>query len=404
MKREFAQARAQEQEAIGRAPPRLPAHAGEAQQQMALESDLVYQRLVLTGLTVAFFAGTGFGRLPQHAGGSLVSAALWGVTAAGLAARCVGARAAWSTGPVREAADRLKALCADYGVQDWRPLLSDDRAARLAPLAAAQALPADAVEEIRAELDRLTATAEQAAQAQLPALRMLAVLAAPYAVLGNVGAVPAGLWSGIGALAAAGLLWLMSRERSLVRPLGIAASVAIGLGVPWATAPADTNAALLAEAAGLGCAAGVIFLARDPLGTINVPQAFTRIAAITWAYSAWRAGAADLPHSLFVLAAGAALIALDTFTIRRSSFIPTVAAAMFLQLAAAPPGPTDLHAPLWAQIPAALVVFALLIAAGYRHALAAMLRLPPATYRRAPLCIVPRLDRTRDHPAEIYVV
>jgi hypothetical protein len=128
----------------------------------------------------------------------------------------------------------------------------------------------------------------------------------------------------------------------------------------------------------------------------------TRLSGIGFAFLAWR-WPEDTPMVGAILAA-AALLIFDMLTIRRRSFAAIAAAVFVVHLGALPPAANLLGRELPLQIVAATLEFLLLSFAGFRYAQASLWRFPSATYRVAPLCIVPRLNRAWDHPVKINVV
>jgi hypothetical protein len=128
----------------------------------------------------------------------------------------------------------------------------------------------------------------------------------------------------------------------------------------------------------------------------------TRVSGIGFGFLIWR-WPDDAPMVGAILAAIALLI-LDMLTIRRRSFAAIAAAVFVVHLGALPPSANLLGQQLPVQILAATLEFLLLSFAGFRYAQASLWKFPSATYRVAPLCIVPRLNRAWDHPVKINVV
>lgn len=129
----------------------------------------------------------------------------------------------------------------------------------------------------------------------------------------------------------------------------------------------------------------------------------TTVSLIAMALGAWDYGRPAWSHVVPSIVV-AILLGGRVLGVRPPSFVPTVIAVLLLHLAAAPAYHRALHTPLWLHLPTAAAEFLLLAVAGYRHALASLLRLPPATYRQEPLCIVPWLDQAWDHPVKISAV
>lgn len=341
MNANLQRSRAEEQSATATAPMPLPRHDGERRYQTTLDADQDYKRLVLGAVLLALWAGSGFGQLPRQAG--WLPAVLWSVTVAGLAARCVAPRPAWRRGSVE-------------------------------PLALASTL------------------------------RLIAGLTAGGAGLASLRSGAVGLLVCATALVVAGVLWFVRCQSQTVIRLTVPVLLALGSGILYLlTKPHTPLEALLVCGAGCGIAAVVAITAGAPGGPVNLALALTRLAAIGWVFGTWGAALQHWTAVFPFLAAGVGLVALDIFTIRRQYFAATAATVALVHLAALPPPQELLHAPLWLQLPVAAAEYVLLILAGLRHVQAAFWRLPNATYRIAPLCIVPRLDRAWDHPVKINV-
>ena len=135
---------------------------------------------------------------------------------------------------------------------------------------------------------------------------------------------------------------------------------------------------------------------------VVVAVAVTRLAAIGYAFMVWR-WPVDAPM-VGAIAAAVALLILDVLTSRRRPFAAIAAAVFMVHLGALPPSANLLGLELPLQIVAATLEFLLLTLAGFRYVQASLWRFPSATYRIAPLCIVPRLNRAWDHPVKINVV
>ncbi len=94
---------AQQQNPVAIKPPPLRAHSDERFQN-ALDGDAIYRHLVLGAIVLAFFAGSGFGRLAVYT--ELAPAVLWCLTIGGFAIRCVAPRAGLRPGVIDAAALR----------------------------------------------------------------------------------------------------------------------------------------------------------------------------------------------------------------------------------------------------------------------------------------------------------
>lgn len=321
------------------APPPLARHDGERRYQDALDTDRVYRLLLAAALLLAAFAGSGFGLLPYRSEPLL--GALWSITVAGLIVRCVAGRSAlqWQS--------RDDGAIASGG----------DILAILAPCVAF----------------------------------MVSARSGGGAIMTTVG-IAAGC---------ALVLWLLSRPlRAMARATGIAVILGTGAAGLWLArrngGGDEISAAAIGIAVGLAAAAS----AYRPGLAVNPLLAVTRLAGVGWALLGWGKYGQEVGALLFALVV---LIVIDVMAIRRRTFIALAAAVMFVELAALPPGEELLRGSLLLQFPVAAVIFGLLVLAGMRHVAASLRRMPGATYRIAPLCVVPRLDRGRDHPVKISV-
>ena len=88
----------------------------------------------------------------------------------------------------------------------------------------------------------------------------------------------------------------------------------------------------------------------------------------------------------------------------RSSFAPVIAAMMIIQLAGFVDSAPNQPKLIPIHLAIMLVQFGLLGMAGYRYTFAALSRLPIATYRSTPQCLVPSSDHAWDHPLRIDAV
>ena len=135
---------------------------------------------------------------------------------------------------------------------------------------------------------------------------------------------------------------------------------------------------------------------------VVVAVAVTRLSGIGYAFLVWR-WPTDAPI-VGAICAATALLVVDLLTSRRRPFAAIAAAVFMVHLRALPPSANLLGLELPLQIVAATLEFLLLTIAGFRYVQASLWRFPSATYRIAPLCIVPRLNRAWDHPVKINVV
>lgn len=129
----------------------------------------------------------------------------------------------------------------------------------------------------------------------------------------------------------------------------------------------------------------------------------SRAAGVAWALLAWGGAGGPEPHHALSIVALILFLAVDTWGEQRRSFASVAAVAVFLQLATLPPSEQLPLGSLVLQPLCSVAVFVVLAVAGWRFMSAARLLSPAATYRIAPLCVVPRLDRGLDHPVKISV-
>jgi hypothetical protein len=190
----------------------------------------------------------------------------------------------------------------------------------------------------------------------------------------------------------------IGRAAAVVVPLLL---VGAGAGVPWVVETSVMSSWVVSVSFGI-VAAVVALGSRGADGSINAALAVTQFSGIGYACVVWR-GPGDAPV-LGAIAASAVIVTLDVFTIRRRPFAAIVAAVAVIHLGALPPAANLLGPDLPLHLIAATLEFLLLVFAGFRHVQASLWRFPSATYRVAPLCIVPRLDRAWDHPVKINVV
>lgn len=246
--------------------------------------------------------------------------------------------------------------------------------------------------------------------AVLTALLIAAVAGSGFGLLAlRCGPIATASW----AVMAAGLI-----ARSIAPRGGVILRARDGKAVARAGEIAAVVAPLLALVAAMGggdmlrtlaCGAGggaACWLVTRPLlppaaGAMAL-RGLTAFAGLGWAALAWGMGLRDFDVSMF-LAIAATVVALDVAAVRRNWFATLAAVALFLQLAAMPPSEELLRRFLWLQPLASLGAFMALLIAGLRYVEAARWRLPAATYRIYPLCVVPRLDRGLDHPVKINV-
>lgn len=212
---------------------------------------------------------------------------------------------------------------------------------------------------------------------------------------GTAGALTVVAVAGIASIAA--VLNSLGRAASLVGSLllvtaaaGISWALEAGMGGPWTGSVILTLAALSSVVSSLSVDASV-----------NIVLATTRFAPMAYF---WFALAADGRASWTVLAlAVAATVTLEVLSTGRRSMFTLIAMVAGVHLGALCLSADLVGRELPLQLVAIAAEFALLVLCGLRHVQASWWRLPSATYRVAPLCIVPRLDRAWDHPVKINV-
>ena len=140
-----------------------------------------------------------------------------------------------------------------------------------------------------------------------------------------------------------------------------------------------------------------------------------RAALLTWIFAADGVFHADGTTTNLPILLGIVLLVMDILQDHEIRFVPVLIGLLILQigtlvwtesLAGTPEaGSSSDGIFLFILQPlASLGVAALLAWAGLHYYQAALLRLPRSTYRIAPLCVVPRLDRAQDHPVKIDVL
>lgn len=205
------------------------------------------------------------------------------------------------------------------------------------------------------------------------------------------------------------LLWLRARPRRFAFANFLAALATPAAAALWNPLPGPWERATWLA---LALAASILFLFFAFKLKMRFASVFftARVALIAWGFATLGAAHASASSSSAVpVLLATAFFLLDGLSLVAPFFAATVAAALALQLgglawtglsysALDSPGS---QLPLLLQPAAALLGAALLAAAGLRHTRASLLQLPRSTYRIAPLCVVPRLDRAQDHPVKI---
>ena len=331
----------QERAALGELPQPLLPHAGERRFQAALISDVMYWRLILAGSALAFWAGSGFGLVGSAVGG--LAAGFVSVAAASLAYGC---------------------LTLGYGEK-----------------------------EVEGGVSFRHATGK------------LALLTAAFSVLGCLfggGSAIVGL--GIG-FSFSVFFWICGQVPPLSRLLACGLGVGPVLAIPCIMAKAKSSSSDLATygfiATGLGIAVLAAYLSitsKRRFSPLQLGRIFSYFGCALMA-----AIRVDGPWPWFgtIFVVGLTLAMLERWIASQRSFAPVVVTVIILQLSGGLYTGSKMNGVLPLQMLAVVVVFALVSFAGYRYALAQLQRLPIATYRSSPLCIVARLDRAQDYPLKI---
>lgn len=142
----------------------------------------------------------------------------------------------------------------------------------------------------------------------------------------------------------------------------------------------------------------VLFMSGGEVGGHAV-RIWQRIALAGWIIivfpSAAHAGA--LSTLALAVAGLAATCLIRYWLLRQRTFAPVVALWMALHLL----GLRTADGPLAIRIALIMIGFLLLVVAGWRFGEASLFRWPRSIFRKSPLCFVPRLDQSRDHPLKI---
>jgi hypothetical protein len=339
MKLSLKIARSAEERASRIAPLPLPEHAGFVRFAKTMNDDKLYRACVAGAFGLALLAGGGFGHTALVVG--WLQGGLWCLTAAGVAVRALMPEATVSDANV---------TIINRSLVLWGILIAVS--AVLASLASgANALP----------------------------------------VIGAAGLI-------------AGSMGLASRTSIVGKPW--VAPVTLILGIVAVISHFERIAILGLIAAGVLSVAIVVLVLRvSPLadGKVNTFLMLTRCAALAWAWAVFDAGGPNDFRLITFMIVMISLAGLDIAASRSHSFAVTVAAVIFVHLAAMAQDMRSSYSPLWAQFAVACVQAVLLVVAAFRHATVSWWLLPRATYRVAPLCVVPRLDRAQDHPVKINV-
>lgn len=336
-----------EQQARRTIPDALPTPAGLARFVARLSGDRIYRRCLLGAHAVALIAGSAGGLMALQVPGFVV--ALWAVVATSVAAASI------------------------------EPQLSGE-------ISAAQQQARDRYERVFAVMlvpATLLMVFRSGMQAWLPLCISLAVALATRWLSGNpqrhaflngllcLGVIPAAtLWNPVPQQ--------IARMAYFFLALGVAVLFAV-----------------LASKRGDGLASSA-FLAR--------------VAVLAWLFATLGMIHANAAPSNLPLLLAAALLLMDFLRVRDPRFLYVLAGVLILQMGSLAwtgldePGMDGRFLGFLLQPIATLAGATLLAWAGFRSYEASLLQLPRSTYRIAPLCVVPRLDRAQDHPVKIDVV
>jgi hypothetical protein len=168
----------------------------------------------------------------------------------------------------------------------------------------------------------------------------------------------------------------------------------------------------------LGAAVLLVVLASKRGAGLASSAFLARVALLAWLLATLGMIHTNASPSNLPLLLAAALLVVDLLRLRDPRFVFVLAGVLILQLGSL--AWTGLDEPVLNEIgksglnshllilllqPIATLAGATLLAwAGFRSYEASLLQLPRSTYRIAPLCVVPRLDRAQDHPVKIDVL
>lgn len=133
----------------------------------------------------------------------------------------------------------------------------------------------------------------------------------------------------------------------------------------------------------------------------NVVQIWQRVACVGWIISLSWASSTSVPAALALTIAGLMIFLVIRMALRRQrQFVAVVLLWALLHALALRNGEGAL------ALHVALIVpgFFCLVIACWRFGEASLVRWPRSIYRSSPLCLVPRLDQSRDHPLKIDVL
>lgn len=346
-----------EQKARQTVPAALPTPAGLTRFATSLREDAIYRRCVLGAFALALLAGGSAGALARDLPGFI--AVLWAVITASMASAAIEPQIFGNAVAARrEARQRF------------------DRAFALL------LVPATLLLVFRSGAD-----------AWLPLGISVAITLATYLLRGNIQLH--GVVNGFLCVAAAPAVTLWNPVDSQLARMGwFFLALLLGAVFVW-----------LARRYGFGAEG------EELLGLASAVF-LGRAAMLAWIFAAAGVFHADGTTTNLPILLGIVLLVMDIFQDSETRFVTVLFDVLILQigtlawtqsLAGAPEtGSSSDGMLLFVLQPfASLGAAALLAWAGLRFYQASLLRLPRSTYRIAPLCVVPRLDRAQDHPVKI---
>jgi len=354
-----------EQTARRSVPAALPTPVGLARFAERLREDKIYRRCVLGAFAMALLAGGSAGVMAREVPGWIT--VLWAVVASSMAAAAVEPQLLGSSFTARRAArERFDRAFAIILVPGTALLVFRSGSDAWLPLAISIAIAL--VTSLLRENLRLHAVFNG----------FIGVAAAPAATLWNPAA------------------------SQLVRMSWFFLALALGLVFVW-----------LARRYGFGKEG------EELLGLAS-SVFLGRVALLAWIFATLGMVHGEAAGSNLPLLLGLILLGMDLVQDREIRFFAVIAGVLFLHLgtlawsvllSGSPlvrldqSGPAEGNSFLFVLQPvSALGAAALLAWGGFRYYEASLLRLPRSTYRIAPLCVVPRLDRAQDHPVKIDVL
>lgn len=355
-----------EQKARQTVPATLPTPAGLARFAASLRADPVYRRCVLGAFALALLAGGSGGAMAQDLPGFVV--VLWAVAASSAAAAAIEPQMFGSGYAARrEARQRFDRVFALLLVPVTLLLVFRGGGDAWLPLAIAAAL-ALATYLLRANL-------------QLHAVfnGFLCVVAAPAVTL----------WNPVASQ--------LARMAWFFLALALAAIFA-GLAKKFGAGPEGAELLGLASSVFLGRAAVLAWIFAT-LGVVHGDAAGANLPLLLGLILLGLDLVQDNEIHFFAVLCGVLIFHLGTLA-WSSALTGSPAGSPLNGIAASATAHGGMLLFLLQPV-AELGAAALLAWAGLRYYQASLLRLPRSTYRIAPLCVVPRLDRAQDHPVKI---